>query len=392
MARWFLLRLAGAALAMTACEPSGGRDSAAVRSSTPASDGATAAVVTPTAATLHPGGTVQLFASLHPAIVAQPANDFIWSTSDTRVAEVSATGLVRAVAPGSATITAHARGPRTPGARGTVPVTVLEDSLRGHILVGAGDIATCTGIGDDATASLLDGIPGTVFTLGDNAYPAGTSAEFSQCYGPTWGRHRARTRPTPGNHDYLTEGAAGYFGYFGAAAGHPSRGYYSYDLGDWHVIALNSSVSMRRGDPQERWLRADLALSTKRCQLAYWHIPRFSSGQSHGGSQVARVIWNALYEAGVEIVVNGHEHHYERFAPLSPTGRHDASRGVRQFIVGTGGKATTPIRRVRPTTSEAADDSTRGVLKFTLHRDGYVWEFLPAAGRTFRDKGSGTCH
>ncbi|MCH7718695.1 MAG: metallophosphoesterase, partial [Chloroflexi bacterium] len=149
------------------------------------------------------------------------------------------------------------------------------------MLVGAGDIASCASSGDEATADLLDGIAGTVVTFGDNAYQSGTESEFADCYEPTWGRHKARTRPAPGNHDYITPGASGYFEYFGAAAGDPSKGYYSYDLGAWHVIAINSNCSQvggcDAGSPQEQWLRADLAESPTSCTVAYWHHPRFSS-------------------------------------------------------------------------------------------------------------------
>jgi hypothetical protein len=256
------------------------------------------------------------------------------------------------------------------------------------VLVGAGDIAA--GGAAEATARLLDQIPGTVFTTGDNAYPDGTASDFAQRYEPTWGRHKARTRPSPGNHDYHSSGAGPYFDYFGANAGPAGRGYYSYDLGDWHIISLNSNVSMSAGSAQEQWLRADLAANTKDCILAYWHHPRFSSG-THGSSTSSQPLWQALYEAGAEIVVVGHDHNYQRFAPQTPSGQADPSRGIRQFVAGMGGAGlyqfSTPIAN-----TEAYNTNTYGVLKLTLGPGTYAWEFVPVAGGTYRDSGTGTCH
>jgi calcineurin-like phosphoesterase family protein len=258
------------------------------------------------------------------------------------------------------------------------------------VFVGAGDIADCSSSGDEATAALLDNIAGSVFTLGDNVYSSGTPTEFSTCYDPTWGRHKSRTYPAPGNHDYNTSGASGYFGYFGAAAGPSGRGYYSFDLGSWHIISLNSEVSMSAGSTQERWLRADLAASTKQCTLAYWHKPRFSSGTSHGSLVDAQPLWQALYDYGAEIVLSGHDHDYERFAPQTPSGAADAAKGIREFVVGTGGRnhdaVGTPIAN-----SEVSNGNTFGVLKLTLGSGTYSWQFVPAGG-SFTDSGSGTCH
>lgn len=264
------------------------------------------------------------------------------------------------------------------------------------VLVGAGDIASCDSRGDEATARLLDSLvrgplPVVVFTAGDNAYSDGELEEFEECYGPTWGRHRARTRPAPGNHDYETDDAAGYFGYFGDAAGRPSRGYYSYDVGDWHIIVLNSNVAMEAGSDQERWLREDLAGSDKRCTAAIWHHPRFSSGTEHGSDPESGPLWEALYEAGAEIVINGHEHNYERFAPQTPAGEPDEGRGLRQFVVGTGGKDLYSFGTRLPA-SQVRNATDIGVLKLTLHPDSYTWEFIPAAGGSFTDRGSGRCH
>jgi hypothetical protein len=264
------------------------------------------------------------------------------------------------------------------------------------VLVGAGDIAVCGSANDDATSNLLVGISGTVFTLGDNAYPAGSSTDYANCYNGSWGRVKSRTMPTPGNHEYQTRGAAGYFGYFGGAAGDPTRGYYSYNLGDWHVIVLNSNsacgaISCAAGSPQEQWLRADLAANTKACTLAYWHHPRFNSGAEHGNLTAVGPFWNALYEFGAEIVLNGHEHVYERFAPQTPNAVADPARGIRQFTVGTGGAQLYPFSSTIQPNSERRSNASFGVLKLTLKAGGYDWQFIPATG-SFTDSGSGTCH
>jgi hypothetical protein len=260
------------------------------------------------------------------------------------------------------------------------------------VLVGAGDIASCASEGDEATARTLDGVPGTVFTAGDNAYERGTDREFAECYHPSWGRHRARTRPTPGNHEYHTPGAAGYFRYFGAAAGEPGKGYYGYELGGWQVIALNSNCryigGCGPGSPQLEWLRRELAGHRAQCTVAYWHHPRFSSGL-HGEAAEMGPIWEALHAAGADVVIAGHDHTYERFAPLDAAGRPDP-RGMRSFVVGTGGRSLYPFRSVAAG-SEVRRNDTYGVLKLTLGVGRYEWEFLPVAGRTFRDRGSGDC-
>ena len=268
----------------------------------------------------------------------------------------------------------------------TVAVTVVAPP----VLVGAGDIADCTRNQDSLTANLMDTIPGTVFADGDNAYPDGSSTVYQNCYNPTWGRFKARTKPVPGNHDYLTAGASGYFNYFGAIAGQSGKGYYSYDLGSWHIVALNSNIAMNVGSPQEVWLKADLANSTKRCTLAYWHHPLFSSG-NEGAHPEVQPLFQDLYNAGAEVVVVGHDHDYERFAPQSPTGILDTAHGIREFVAGTGGAglftAHPPIAN-----SEVLNDNTNGVLKLTLHTNGYTWKFLPIPGKTFSDSGGGSCH
>lgn len=279
---------------------------------------------------------------------------------------------------------------------GVAPIAGARSTARERpaVLVGAGDIANCKKIeAAEATARLLDAIPGTVFTLGDHAYEDGTAQEFAQCYDATWGRHRARTRPAVGNHDYHSPEAAPYFAYFGALAGEPGKGYYSYELGAWHVVVLNSKcdvVGCGAGSPQERWLRADLAAHETECSLAYWHRPRFSSGE-HGGAPELAPLWQALYEAGVELAISGHDHDYERFAPQDAAGGLDVARGVRQFVVGTGGKKTRRFKEAEPN-SEVRETGTFGVLKLTLSPGRYEWQFIPVAGQSFTDSGTGACH
>src|SRR5829696_4251911 len=263
------------------------------------------------------------------------------------------------------------------------------------VLVGAGDIASCRSEGDQATADLIAGIDGTVATFGDNAYPRGTAADFARCYDPTWGPFKARTKPSPGNHEYETAGASAYFDYFGIAAGDPGIGYYSYDLGSWHVISLNSNCSSvvggcDPGSPQEQWLKADLASHSNVCTLAYWHHPRFSSG-IYGDQSFVAPFWDDLYQAGAEVVLNGHEHVYERFAPLNPSGQTDPAQGILQLIVGTGGAEFTGFDTIKPT-SEVRIAGTNGVLKMSLHPDGYDWQFVTAPDGTEADSGSGQCH
>jgi len=256
------------------------------------------------------------------------------------------------------------------------------------VFVGAGDIANCSSNNDESTAKLLDNITGTVFTVGDNVYPDGTLTQFNDCYGPTWGRHKNRTKPSPGNHDYNTSGASGYFNYFGAAAGDPTKGYYSYNLGAWHIIALNSEISQSVGSVQEKWLRVDLAANPKTCTLAYWHKPRFSSGQ-HGNIPASQPLWQALYDYGADVVLNGHDHTYQRFAPQNPKGQADP-KGIREFVVGTGGASLYSFTSNQPNT-EVRNNTTFGVLKLTLHSTSYNWQFIPIVGQNFTDSGSANC-
>lgn len=253
--------------------------------------------------------------------------------------------------------------------------------------VGAGDIAYCVGK-EGETARLLDSIPGTVFTLGDNVYPRGTAEQFTKCYTPTWGRHLSRTLATIGNHDFDEAGGGPYYSYFGASAGPAMRGYYSTEVGSWHVISLNSNVPAGAGSPQYEWLKADLAASAASCTLAMWHHPLFSSGPS-GGAVYMRDAWRLLQQHGADIVLNGHDHDYERFAPQDVTGHADP-RGMRQFIVGTGGASLYGRATYQPT-SEIFENRAWGVLKLTLKSGSYDWQFVPIDGYSFTDLGSGTC-
>jgi hypothetical protein len=263
------------------------------------------------------------------------------------------------------------------------------------VLIGAGDIADCSDLaGAEATAKLLEANPGTVMVLGDLAYPNGTMEDF-KCYDKTWGRVKDRTRPAVGNHEFHSTGASYYFQYFGAAAGDPKTGYYSYELGSWHIVVLNSECKeiggCGAGSPEEKWLRADLAAHPAGCTLAYFHKPRFSSGLNHGNDPEVGAFWQALYDANAELILNGHDHDYERFAPQDPNGNADPKRGIREFVVGTGGKNHREFG-IHKENSEARNNDTFGVLKLTLKATGYAWKFIPEAGKTFADSGSGSCH
>jgi 3',5'-cyclic AMP phosphodiesterase CpdA len=275
--------------------------------------------------------------------------------------------------------------PSEPSPPGSSPLRAGADA----VLVGAGDIAVCGSNASETTASLIDAIGGTVITLGDNTLFSGAAAEFRDCFGPSWGRHRFRMRPSPGNHEYETSGALPYFQYFGSSAGPPGLGYYSYDAGSWHVISLNSNVPADAASPQVRWLQEDLESSRAPCTLAYWHHPLFSSGQN-GNNTYMRDVWRVLYASDVDVVVNGHDHSYERFAPIDADGRPDSRRGIREFVVGTGGGPLYRHPTVQPLSEVRA--SVYGVLKLVLHAAAYDWEFIPVTGASFRDAGSGACH
>jgi hypothetical protein len=264
------------------------------------------------------------------------------------------------------------------------------DPFDGSFNKGRGTSGACRQL---ATSSLLlERRYAAVLALGDIQYPDGSLGRFFFSYGRSWGRVKRITRPAPGNHEYETEDAEGYFRYFGKAAGPPGRGYYSFDVGRWHLVSLNSNCSViggcHMGSPQERWLRRDLAQHRAKCTLAYWHHPRFSSGR-HGSDDSVSALWNALYEAGADVVLVAHDHHYERFAPLDAEGNLDRKRGMREFVVGTGGKSHYAIRALQHG-SQVRNDTTFGILAMTLEPAGYEWQFVPAVG-SFTDRGSGRC-
>ncbi len=301
-----------------------------------------------------------------------------WSSSNSTVAQVSATGMVRALSLGSATVRATYQG--TSDSTGVL--------VTQPILVGAGDIATCGLAAHDSTGHILDTIPGVIFTAGDNAYVNGTIAEYLTCYDPTWGRHKSRTRPSPGNHEYNSLGV-GYYQYFGPMAGDSGVGYYSYDFAGWHIVSLNSNVSMAAGSAQETWLRADLAAHPTSCALAYWHHPRFSSGTTHGNNLGTAPLWQALYDLHADVVVAGHEHQYERFAPQRPDSTAD-STAIREFVVGTGGAPLYPFGTAKAN-SQVRNNTTHGVIKLTLSPTGYAWKYITTTGAV-ADSGSANCH
>lgn len=257
------------------------------------------------------------------------------------------------------------------------------------VLVGAGDISSCYSTGDQATAELLENIDGQIFSTGDSNQSSGSYTEYMNCFDKTWGKFKDRIRPVPGNHDY-TEG---FFKYWGDKVPKPEA-YYTYELGDWQVIALNSMLCSQMGGCQkeEAWLRNVLATSTKQCTIAYWHYPYFTSGPNYSPSYELKGFVDALYQAGAEIIMSGHNHVYERFAPQNPNFKSDPEFGIRQFVVGTGGASHYHFGYYTKPSSEAWNDDTFGVLKLTLKSGSYDWEFIPEAGETFTDKGTGTCH
>jgi acid phosphatase type 7 len=311
-----------------------------------------------------------------------------WITADV-TRGVSGNGTFNFVLTGRGATLTSREGGRRPQL-----IVETEPAQAPQTLIAAGDIASCASNGDEQTAALVDTVPGTVAALGDLVYEDGTAQEFAQCYEPSWGRFKARTKPTTGNHEYQTGNASGYFGYWGAAAGSAAQGWYSYELGAWHVVVLNSNCSFvggcQTGSPQEAWLRADLASHQNRCTLGYWHHPRFSTGFFTGTSSVGP-LFQALYDANADLVLVGHAHNYQRWAPLNPAGAVDRARGMREFVVGSGGR---DFHSVAPPAAgqEAANADTFGVLRLTLKGTSYDWQFMPVAGRTFTDSGSQACH
>lgn len=273
----------------------------------------------------------------------------------------------------------------TEGLLAEVPIS--GDSV---VVLAAGDIADCARPGAGLTAALLDTLPGYILVLGDNAYWSGSEAEYQNCYAPTWGRHLSRTLAAAGNHDYRTPGASSYFAYFGARAGERGRGYYAADLGGWRLLVLNSGQPMQPGSEQERWLREELSGRPSSCSLAVIHHPRFSSGV-HGSNRSIAPLWRALQEAGVELMLSGHDHIYERFLPMTADGVVDPAHGVRQFVVGTGGARHTGL------VATAHGSVTRlsnqwGVLRLRLRAASYEWDFITAPGGVSLDHGGDRCH
>jgi hypothetical protein len=263
-------------------------------------------------------------------------------------------------------------------------------------LIGASDICIQSSLSwAQGTAALISARPAdTVFTVGDNSNESGTAAQYSDCYGASWGSFLGRTFATVGNHDYLTSNGTPYYAYFGTHAGPAGQGYYSYDLANnWHVVVLNAVCSSvtggcSSGSPQETWLRNDLAAHRGVHLIAMWHIPSFSSGAAHGNNSSYRAWWDDLYAVGAEIVLNGHDHDYERFARQNPAGAADPS-GIREFVVGTGGAGTRTFGTIRANSEARGLDL--GVLELTLGADSYSWQFISSNG-TFADSGTTPTH
>ena len=261
-------------------------------------------------------------------------------------------------------------------------------------LLAASDVASCWSSGDEVVSRMLDGMGGSIAIPGDTEQNSGSVDEFAGCYDPSWGRHLQRTFPAVGDHEYRTAGAAGYYGYFGDAAGEAGKGWYSYDLGTWHIIVLNSNCAPVGGcgmrSAQYAWLKNDLEQNGTDCIGTYWHHPLFSAGSLHGGLTKTRPFWDLLYKHGAEWVLSGNDHAYQRFAPQTPSGELDLARGIRQYVVGTGGTRLDPLGPPLPNT-QAQSDSAFGVLKFELHDGSYDWQFVPEPGKTFTDSGSTAC-
>lgn len=337
-----------------------------------------------------PGSTAISFASREagsnaPQLVLEAGGGAAVTATSTRTATPINTTAPSATPTRTATAVNTAAPSATATRTATRTPTSAPTSSSSVVLVGAGDITSCSRSEDEQTAQLLDGIPGTVFTAGDNAYVDGTYTEYLNCYDPTWGRHKSRTKPSPGNHDYLTSGAAGYFQYFNNI---PS--YYAYDLGAWRIYSLNSEISVSSTSAQATWLQNDLAANPRQCVAAYWHKPRWSSGSNHGSNSGMQTIWQILYDAGAELVINGHEHQYERFAEMNASGA-AVSQGLREIVAGTGGAGLYPFGTPLAA-SQVRNNTAYGVLKLTLRSTGYDWQFVPVAGSSFTDSGSSNCH
>jgi hypothetical protein len=250
-------------------------------------------------------------------------------------------------------------------------------------------------VGPQNGKSVGQKIRGTVFTVGDNAYPDGTREQFRNCYHPTWGKYKKRTRPSVGDHEYHTPGAKPYFDYFRGRAGERRGGYYSYDRGSWHIVVLNSICEevggCGRSSPQGRWLRTDLAQNPTKCTLAYFHDPLYASGREHDSPQV-RPFWDKLYDQHADVILSGNAHRYERYARITPSGERSSARGIRQFIVGTGGTARGTIKGPDEPRMQAKKVGAPGVLKLDLGSGFYQWKFVPVEGRNYTDSGRARCH
>jgi len=327
---------------------------------------------------------------------ASPASLTAPATNATAAAPPAQPILVARSMPTPVPTAEHAQGaprvaasPRGGGVETVLAAFAAEGS--DPVLIGAGDIADCaTGAAMD-TARLIEGIRGVVFTAGDEAYPEGSPEDFAECYEPSWGRFLDRTLPTIGNHEYITPDAAGYFGYFGSRRGSPGRPWYSLDIGAWHVVVLDSDcdiVGCGPGSVQLTWLEADLGSHAARCTLAIWHHPRFSSG-GHGNGEEVAPFWRALMAAGADVVVNGHDHDYERFAPQTPGARLARATGIREFVVGTGGASLRQFHRIK--SNSRVRMATHGVLRLTLRPTSYTWRFLGTDG-SIGDRGTTSCH
>jgi acid phosphatase type 7 len=252
------------------------------------------------------------------------------------------------------------------------------------------DIASCISDGDEAVAALLGTLDGLVISPGDNSQDIGSAEYYAKCYEPNFGQYKDRIYPVPGNHDVYHGTLDGYYTYFGDHAGPAGLGYYSFNYGSWHIVGLNSMISLQPTTPQYEWLHADLAANPVLCTLVFVHNPAFHSGAG-GRSQRLKYAFPLMYEMGVDVIVSGDAHHYERFSPMNPEGKLDAERGVRQFVVGTGGASHTALAG-RWRTTEVRENTTFGITRFFLRDGGYSWRFVPIAGGTFTDTGDWTCH
>jgi acid phosphatase type 7 len=323
-----------------------------------------------------PGGT---------PLTATPTSLPLVTDTPTETPTDTATPTLAATATRTPTSTRTPRPTKTP-----VPTLSASDAM----LLAAGDIARCGANGSAATAKIINQYPNAAVALmGDNAYESGSATEYATCYDPVWGSFIDRTHPAPGNHDFITSGGTGYYGYFGAAAGKPGQGYYSYNLGAWHIVVLNSTCGDAGGcgasSAQGKWLKADLAANPTACTLGYWHHPLFSSGE-WGDNTSMQPLVQILYNAGADVMLSGHDHDYERFAPQDPQGNLDTAKGIVQFVAGTGGSNNTPWTVVQPN-SIIRQNTNFGILKLTLHATSYDWQFIPVSG-SFTDSGTANCH